>query len=106
MRIDGEQRQLGFDDMSDRAVIGTTAWKMYSVVLDVPNDPKNIFFGVLLIGKGQTWSDALTFEVVDRNIAVTNKGSAQEADDPAYAKIPKATVKRPINLGFEDGIIH
>src|SRR5439155_20751619 len=39
--------------------------------------PKNIFLGVLLNGKGQTWADDLTFEVVDRNIAVTNKGSAQ-----------------------------
>ena len=54
-------------------------------------------------GKGQTWADGLTFEVVDRSIAVTNKGSAQGADDPAYAKIPKATIKRPINLGFEEG---
>jgi hypothetical protein len=105
MRIDGEQRRLGFDNMSDRAVSGTTDWKMYSVVLDVPNDAKNIFLGVLLIGKGQTWADDLTFEVVDRNIAVTNPGSAKEtaADDPAYAKIPKATIKRPVNLGFEEG---
>jgi len=73
------------------------------VVLDVPNDARNIFLGVLLNGKGQTWADGLTFEVVDRSIAVTNKGSAQGADDPAYAKIPKATIKRPINLGFEEG---
>ena len=103
MRIDGEQRQLGFDNMSGRAVSGTTDWKMYSVVLDVPNDAKNIFLGVLLIGKGQTWADDLMFEVVDRNIVVTNKGTAQGADDPAFAKIPKATIKRPINLGFEEG---
>jgi hypothetical protein len=70
-----------------------------------PNDAKNIFLGVLLIGKGQTWADDLTFEVVDRNIAVTNTGSSKETepDDPAYAKLPKATIKRPINLGFEEG---
>jgi hypothetical protein len=32
--------------------------------------------------------------VVDWNIAVTNTGSSKEteADDPAYAKIPKATI--------------
>ena len=63
---------------------------------------KNIFLAVLLNGKGQKWVDDLTFEVVDRNIAVTNKASAEGIDDPAYAKIPKATIKRPINLGFEE----
>jgi hypothetical protein len=103
MRIDGEQRPLAFDNMSDRAVGGTTDWKMYSVVLDVPSDAKNIFLGVLLNGKGQIWADDLTLEVVDRNIAVTNKGSAEGIDDPDYAKRPKATIKRPINLGFEEG---
>jgi hypothetical protein len=78
---------------------------MYSVVPDVPNDAKNIFLSVLLIGKGQTWADDLTFEVVDRNIAVTNTGSSKETevDDPAYAKIPNAIIKRPVNLGFEEG---
>jgi hypothetical protein len=103
MRVDGEQRMLAFDNMSDRVVSGTTDWKMYSVVLDVPDDAKNIFLGVLLTGKGQTWADDLTFEVVGRNIAVTNKPLAENIDDPDRAKIPKATIKRPINLGFEEG---
>ena len=103
MRVDGEQRMLAFDNMSDRVVSGTTDWKMYSVVLNVPDDAKNIFLGVLLTGKGQTWADDLTFEVVGRNIAVTNKALAENIDDPDRAKIPKATIKHPINLGFEEG---
>jgi hypothetical protein len=45
MRIDGEQRLLAFDNMSDRAVSGTADWKMYSVVVDVAIDAKNIFLG-------------------------------------------------------------
>jgi hypothetical protein len=77
MRIDGKRRQLGLENMSDRAVGGTTDWKMYSVVLEVPNEAKNILLGVLLIGKGQTWADDLTFDVVDRNIAVTNTVSSK-----------------------------
>lgn len=103
MRVDGEQRMLAFDNMSDRAVSGTTDWKAYSVVLDVPSNAKNIFLGVLVNGKGQTWADDLTFEVVDRNIAVTNKVLPEEIDDPDRAKIPKSTIKRPINLAFEEG---
>src|SRR6185369_5373549 len=103
MRIDGEKRLLALDRMDDRPATGTTDWKMYSVVLDVPSDAKNIFLGVLLNGKGQIWADDLTFEVVDRNIAVTNKAPAEAADEPDYPKRPKATIKRPINLGFEEG---
>ena len=103
MRIDGEKRLLALDRMDDRPATGTTDWKMYSVVLDVPSDAKNIFLGVLLNGKGQIWADDLTFEVVDRNIAVTNKAPAEAADDPDYPKRAKATIKRPINLGFEEG---
>jgi hypothetical protein len=76
---------------------------MYSVILDVPSDARNISLGVLLVGKGQIWADDLTFEVVGRSIAVTNKVLAENIDDPDRAKIPKATIKRPINLGFEEG---
>src|SRR5262245_1735690 len=103
MRIDGEQRLLALDIMNDRSVSGTTDWKMYSVVLDVPREARNILLGVLLNGKGQIWADDLAFEVVDRNIAVTNKGPAEGIEDPDYAKRPKATITRPINLGFEEG---
>ena len=103
MRIDGEQRLLALDTMEDRAVSGTTDWKMYSVVLDVPSDARNIFLGVFLNGKGQTWADDLAFEGVDRDIAVTNKAPTEGITSPDYAKIPKATIKRPINLGFEEG---
>jgi hypothetical protein len=103
MSIDSEQRMLAYDNMADRRVSGTTDWKMYSVILDVPSDARNISLGVLLVGKGQIWADDLTFEVVGRSIAVTNKVLAENIDDPDRAKIPKATIKRPINLGFEEG---
>jgi len=33
MRIDGESnQQLGFDNMRDRAIKGTTDWKIYVIV--------------------------------------------------------------------------
>lgn len=65
MRVAGERRQLAFDAMSGCSAGGTTQWKMYSVVLDVPNEAKNIFVGAVLVGKGQMWADDLTFEVVE-----------------------------------------
>ena len=48
MRVDKDSRQVGFDNMQDRPIKGTTTWKNYEVVLDVPQDATGIFFGVLL----------------------------------------------------------
>ena len=31
MRLDGEQKTLGFDNMDDRAVTGTTGWQKYEI---------------------------------------------------------------------------
>jgi hypothetical protein len=103
MRVDGEGRRLAFDAISGRSAGGTTQWKMYSVVLDVPNGAKNIFVGAGLVGKGQTWGDDLTFEVVDKSVSVTKPDSGETAERDSYAKIPKATNRRPVNLSFEEG---
>lgn len=65
MRIDGpEDSPLGFDNMSNRAVEGTTDWKEYQVVLDVPENATHIALGFLLIGDGTAWGDDLKLEVV------------------------------------------
>lgn len=103
MRVDGERRQLAFDAMSGRSAGGTTQWKMYSVVLDVPNEAKNIFLGAVLVGKGQMWADDLTLEVVDKDVSVTKPDSGETPENDSYAKIPKATNKRPVNMSFEEG---
>ena len=36
MRVDGNRQTLGFDNILNRAVTGTTDWKQFEVVLDVP----------------------------------------------------------------------
>lgn len=107
MRVDGDRRILGFDNMDNRAVRGTTDWTMYSVVLDVPENAKNIFFGILLVGKGQVWADDLSLEVVDQDVVTTNLDSPEDlgVDNPDVARRPKETNKRPVNLGFEEGVI-
>ena len=38
MRVDGNGGILAFDNMQNRPIMGTTDWKLVSVVLDVPND--------------------------------------------------------------------
>jgi ketosteroid isomerase-like protein len=108
LNVDSDRRLLGFDNMWNRAVRGDTDWKQYSAVLDVPNEAVNIRFGAVLYGRGQVWADDLRLEVVDTKTPVTNVLSPEEfgQDNERVAKRKPATTTKPVNLGFEDGIIH
>ncbi|MGB7329339.1 MAG: hypothetical protein WBD31_30940, partial [Rubripirellula sp.] len=65
MRIDGPGNQpLGFDNMQDRAVKGTTDWAKQTIELDVPESATAIAIGFLLIGDGSVWGDDLELSVV------------------------------------------
>ena len=73
MRVDDANgKVLSFDNMQERPVIGTTDWKQYDVVLDVPENSFNIALGILLGGKGQLWFDELHFEAVEQNVPTTD----------------------------------
>jgi hypothetical protein len=85
--------------MGDRAIKGTTDWKQYEVVLDVPKEgAAQIYFGVLLAGKGQVWVDDFKFEAVDNSVKTT--GRARETGKAAVA-LAKGLPKEPSNLDFE-----
>lgn len=60
MRIDGEGRILGFDNMHDRPIVGTTDWTQYAIILDVPKESVDIALGVMLTGSGGVWFDDLS----------------------------------------------
>jgi len=90
MRIDDNQNPpkiLGFDNMNDRPIKGNSAWKKYSVVLDVPSNSSSINFGILLNGTGEVWLSNLKFEIVDKKVATTD--------------IIKIKTDGPTNLNFE-----
>jgi hypothetical protein len=57
--------------MQNRPIKGTQDWAKYDVVLDVPNDSVGIYFGILLVGKGQVWLDNIHFEGVGSNVPTT-----------------------------------
>ncbi|WP_324674788.1 hypothetical protein [Hymenobacter sp. GOD-10R] len=92
LRVDqaGSQRALSFDNMSGRALKGTSDWKKYEIVLDVPAQASNIAYGALLDDAGQIWFDNLNFEVVDTSVPTTDK--AKMLEEP----------KEPKNLSFEE----
>lgn len=68
-RVDGEQGSLAFDNMQDRGITGTTPWKRYEIVLDVPKEAVNINFGALHGGDGTAWFDSLEVEIDGRPYA-------------------------------------
>jgi len=84
MRIDGPtQRPLGFDNMQNRPIKGTTDWQKYEVVLDVSPESVNIAFGVLLEGKGQVWLSEMQFEEVGDDVPTTSlEGHGEFPDKP------------------------
>jgi len=91
MRIDGENnQQLGFDNMRDRAIKGTTDWKEYEIILDIPTNSKTINYGVLLGGNGKVWFDNFKLVEVDKSVQVTNLIKENKFSS------------QPINLDFEE----
>jgi hypothetical protein len=96
LRVDeaSSDRPLSFDNMYERSVKGTTDWKKYEIVLDVPANASNIAYGVLLNGTGQVWFDSMNFEIVDNSVPVTGKSAEQMKKH----SVPDA----PENLNFEE----
>lgn len=89
MRIDGESingklgKMLGFDNMNDRRILGTTTWTKYEIILDVPEESKNIGYGILLSGTGKMWVDDIKFEIVEKTVATTKNSDALNLEKPA-----------------------
>lgn len=88
LRIGGyKNEELGFDNMGDRPIKGSSGWAKCEIIMDVPENAATLNFGALLAGGGKIWFDAIAFEVVD-----------QSAEPTAKAKIPAF----PVNTNFED----
>ena len=86
-RIDGPKQGevLGFDNMQQRPIKGTTDWTRYEIVLDVPDTAAALAFGLLLTGDGRVWMDDLKFEVVSSAVPITGprngpRGGPQNLD--------------------------
>lgn len=89
MRVDRGKNAVAFDNMQDRSIKGTTDWRRYDVVLDVPEDATGISLGVLLAGAGEVWLSSTNFDVVGTDISITGVSGS---------KIPNA----PVNLDFRE----
>jgi len=101
MRLDGERRTLGFDNMGNRAVKGTTEWQRYEITLDVPENAANIAFGSFVAGKGQAWVDDFQFEVVGKDVPSTNMLSPEQMKEEQPMGAAQKYPKQAVNLDFE-----
>jgi hypothetical protein len=95
LRVDqaGSSQPLAFDNMQDRAIKGTTVWKKYDIVLDVPTNASMLAFGALIAGTGQIWFDNITFEVV---------GDAEKLTETTNSNKSSYIQAEPTNLDFEN----
>jgi hypothetical protein len=90
LRVEEFSESLALDNMENRPIKGTTAWKNYEVVLDVPQDATDVFFGTLLSGSGTVWINSVKFETVGSNVPTTDK-------------VPRPR-DEPTNLTFEQAV--
>ena len=85
-RVDAQGKMLRFYNMQDRPVTGTTAWKRYEIVLDVPPGSTTLNYGFFLAGgRGKGWADSVTLEQVDKATPVSEF----------------APPRKPTNLNFD-----
>lgn len=86
-RVDGnDHRSVRFYNMDDRRVTGTTSWKQYDIVLDVPTGSSTLNYGFFLLGgKGKGWADSFSLTPVDKSVP--------ESQMPVSRK--------PVNLNFD-----
>lgn len=59
LRVDRKDRAMGFfDNMRDRP-IRSAEWKEYEIEGPVADDAEEIYFGMMLLGPGKAWLDAV-----------------------------------------------
>lgn len=78
LRLDGDSVILGFDNMQQKNIQGTSDWTMYSVKLPYSKNVKTIIIGALLSGTGQLWVD--DFEILIDGKAIKPKEYKADKD--------------------------
>lgn len=93
LRIDSKSGEevLGFDNMQDRPVVGTSDWTKYQIIMNVPIGSGSLKYGVLMSGTGKIWFDNVSLEILD-NL------TSNSLTDTTASEYPE----RPVNLDFEE----
>ncbi len=66
LRVDRKNGALGFfDNMMDRPITASE-WRQYEIVGNVDDDAEALAFGMMVIGEGRAWLDAVSIDVIPR----------------------------------------
>lgn len=85
--------QIGFDNMSNRGVAGTTDWAPFEITLPLkPKETEQIVLGGLLVGKGKMWLDDLKITI-----------DGMELGDPKIKTFQKEIFAAQADKAFDDG---
>lgn len=88
VKVEDDLRNLNVDFMKDRYIKGSTPWKQYKLVVDIPQNATLMEFGIKLQGKGKVFVDRFNF---------TTAGSEEEVT----GKVVKGIHRQLQNLDFE-----
>jgi erythromycin esterase len=74
LRVVGANHEtFDMDYMENRQLTGTTDWRSFAIVLEVPPRTAHIRFGLWLNGGGQMWLDDLKIDSVSTSVPVTSR---------------------------------
>jgi hypothetical protein len=79
--------ESAFDNMSERALVGTSEWQQADVVLDVRPSSAAIAFGVILDGPGEVRVSSLSLELVGPDVPVTEVPLRLEPHNLDFAEL-------------------
>jgi hypothetical protein len=103
LRIDAADRFLALDNMERRAVVGTSGWALYEIVMDVPQDAAYLVYGVFLEGAGRMVIDNIQFAAATdgaKPTTVYKENQLKLKQGQVYTP-PSTVLETPSNLGFE-----
>ncbi|MBS2004449.1 MAG: hypothetical protein JST44_23270 [Cyanobacteria bacterium SZAS LIN-5] len=75
---DADESPLSMSTMEKNPAKGTSTWKKYSLVLDVPKNACSVMIGCAQTGPGKTWISNLSLEPVSRNVKTTASAVDEE----------------------------
>lgn len=89
MRVDGAGYALNYDNMQNRPIRGTTDWKRYEIVLDVPEESFILAFGFELVSKGRVWADDFELEIVGPDVPANGQAGYGEKHRNEFLRLPE-----------------
>ena len=63
MNVSGPNGSLGFKNLGDQNITGTTPWRHYEISLDVPANATALAFGATQSGTGAAWLDTMEVKI-------------------------------------------